>query len=442
MRHSLLALTLALSSATLPAQTAPVMTGTWVITLEYLNGRVYWNLHLTESNGKLAGDLDGDKLEGSRTGNHISFHAVDPRGGSEDVVDATLDGNTLSGNLKWWEVGSPKNYAAAHPFTATLQNAKPYGPPQRHEFVPTEFHNQFSGSIPPVLHLQPGDSLHTTTVDAGGYDEQNVHRSIGGNPETGPFFIDTAFPGDTLVVHIVRLRLNRDTAVSDDGIVPRATDPGLAVKLKDTGNDVTWNLDREHGIATTTKPGDHLKKFVVPTKPMLGCIATAPGFGPAIPTQDSGRWGGNMDFNEVVEGNTVFLPVNVPGALLYFGDGHAAQGDGELNGNALETSMEVEITVNVVHGKQPPSPRVESPDTIMAMGLSGSLDDALKVATSNMSEWLEKDYQLSPSEIAQVLGTSADYHISEVADRNAGIVLKLKKQALAVIQPGPPPSAK
>jgi amidase len=104
-----------------------------------------------------------------------------------------------------------------------------------------------------------------------------------------------------------------------------------------------------------------------------------------------------------VEGATVYLPVNVPGAFLYVGDGHAAQGDGELNGNALETSMDVEFTVDVVSGKSIRGPRVESATHIMAMGLDGSLDDAFRSATANMAQWLTDDYKLTPSEVAQVL---------------------------------------
>jgi len=167
---------------------------------------------------------------------------------------------------------------------------------------------------------------------------------------------------------------------------------------------------------------------------MLGCVATAPGFGSAPPpTGDSGRWGGNMDFNEIVEGVTVYLPVNQPGALLYVGDGHAAQGDGELNGDALETSMEVEFTVDVIHDKSIRTPRVESDSDVMTVGLGGSLEDALRASTAGMSQWLEQDYGLTPSEIAQVLGTSAQIKISEVADRNAGVATKLSKARLSTL---------
>jgi amidase len=164
---------------------------------------------------------------------------------------------------------------------------------------------------------------------------------------------------------------------------------------------------------------------------MLGCIATAPPSAQAAPaTGDSGRFGGNMDFNEIVEGATVYLPVSVPGALLYLGDGHAAQGDGELNGNALETSMDVEFTVDFVAKKRMMGPRVESATHIMTVGLDGSLDEAFKAATAIMSQWLADDYKLTASEIAQVLGTAAEYKVGEAADRNAGVVLKLNKERL------------
>ena len=140
-----------------------------------------------------------------------------------------------------------------------------------------------------------------------------------------------------------------------------------------------------------------------------------------------------MDFNEIVEGATVYLPVSVPGALLYVGDGHALQGDGELNGNALETSMDVEFTVDVIPGKRVPGPRVESATHLIAMGLAGSLDDAFRGATANMAQWLTEEYKLTLSKVGQVLGTSAEYKASEVADRNAGMVLKINKERLKLL---------
>ena len=309
------------------------------------------------------------------------------------------------------------------------------GPPKRHEFVPSVFHRQFSAATPPVLHVWPGDTVHTTTVDAAGMDEKGEARGLGGNPQTGPFYVETAMPGDVLVVRLDRVRLNRDWAISDDAMMSRATDSDLAVKMKDGGKTVRWKLDRQGRTGTPDVTSEHLKTFTIPLRPMLGCIAVAPGFAqPPVATGDSGRFGGNMDFNEIVEGTTVYLPVGQPGALLYVGDGHAAQGDGELNGNALETSMDVEFTVDVIRSKPLATPRVESATHIMTVGLGGTLEDGLRAATRGLSQWLEQDYGLTPSELAIVLGSSIEYTIGEVADRNVGVGAKLRKDRLAALK--------
>jgi amidase len=426
----------------LPAQNSPqraeprgvdVLSGRWVVSADFYGTPITFSLELNQAAEKLTGEFDGDKLEGTVTSGTLHFVAKDDRGGAE-TCEAKVEGRTISGTIVFTDADDPA-HPATHRFTATRVPQRRGGAAQRHEFVPTVFHRQFSALNKPVLTVSPGDTIHTTTVDAGGTDEKGVTRVLGGNPETGPFYIETAVPGDVLVVHLTRLRLNRDWAVSDDFLVGRAVDSGLAVKMKDAGKTVRWHLDLEHGVAKPEKPAEHLVRYSVPLKPMLGCIATAPNAAQAgPPTGDSGRWGGNMDFNEVVEGATVYLPVNTPGALLYVGDGHAAQGDGELNGNALETSMDVEFTVDVMPRKRVMGPRVESATHIMAMGLSGSLDDAFRTATASMAQWLADDYKLTPSEVAQVLGTSAEYKVSEVADRNAGIVLKINKERLRALQ--------
>jgi amidase len=410
------------------------LSGHWIITAQYLGSPVNLSMELTQQADKLTGNFDGDKLEGSVNGNAIHFLAKDDQGGSEEGT-ATLQGDSMSGTIIYID-GSNPSHPMPTPFTATLAGKRPAGPPKTHEFAPTVFYRQFSPTNKPVLTVNPGDTIHTTTVDAGGNDEKGVPRVMGGNPETGPFYVQSAQPGDTLVVHLVRLRLNRDWAMSDDAVVERALDSDLAVKMKDGGKVVRWHLDIDRGVASPEKPGEHLTHYSVPLKPMMGCIAVSPGLTQAPPpTGDSGNWGGNMDFNEIVEGATVYLPVRVPGALLYVGDGHAAQSDGELNGNALETSMDVTFTVDVISGKGVPGPRVESPTHVMAMGLGGSLEGALRDATSNMADLLINDYKLTPSEIAQVLGSAAELKISEVADRNVGVILKLNKERLQSLAP-------
>ena len=415
-----------------PASERGPLSGRWTVTADFNGTPLYFKLQLEQQADKLSGDFDGDKLEGSVHGATIHFVAKDDHGGSEDVKGA-LQGGTIAGTVVFTS-GDDPTHPQTHGFTAMLTPLRRTGPAKRHDFVPSVFYRRFSPENKPVLTVSPGDTIHTTTVDAGGTDDKGVTRVLGGNPETGPFYIETAQPGDTVVVHFTRIKLNRDWAMSDDGIVDRAADNDFAVKNKDGWKNVRWHLDAAKGIASPEKPAEHLTNYSVPLRPMLGCVALARGPAQAPPgTGDSGRWGGNMDFNEIVEGATVYLPVSNPGALLYVGDGHAAQGDGELNGNALETSMDVEFTVDVIAGKQIRSPRVESATHVMAMGLSGSLEGAMREATGSMADWLMEDYKLTASEVAQVLGSAAEYRISEVADRNAGIVLKLNKDRLKAL---------
>lgn len=326
--------------------------------------------------------------------------------------------------------------APAHSDAAVPRATTPAGPAARHEFTPSVFQRQFSARDAPVLTISPGDTIHAITLDAAGRDETGAQRSPPGNPQTGPFYVTGAMPGDTLAIHIVRLRLNRDWAVSDDALVARAV--GTIEALKGSGKPVRWTLDRERGLAMPATPAEHLGAYAVPVRPMLGGIATAPPLNVgAIDTRDSGAFGGNLDFNEIVEGATVYLPVSTPGALLYFGDGHALQGDGELNGNALETSLDVQVRVELIPGRAIANPRVENETHIMAMGLGKTLDDAFRAATANLSDWLVGDYRLTSPELAEVIGTAVEYRISEVADPKAGVVAKLSKARLATLAQSP-----
>lgn len=151
---------------------------------------------------------------------------------------------------------------------------------------------------------------------------------------------------------------------------------------------------------------------------------------PAISTGDTGRFGGNMDFPEAVEGNTVYLPVQQPGALLYFGDAHALQGDGETTQYALETSMDVTVTVEVIKGRSVSMPRVDSPTQIMVLGQAGSLDEALKSASTGMIQWLSQNYGMTLSQAAQVLGTAVQYGVPNLAGRSVGVAARIDKALL------------
>jgi acetamidase/formamidase len=411
-----------------PSSTAEPLTGHWVVASDVHGTPIYVPMDLAQRGEKISGTYDGQKLEGSFKGGALHFEAKDDSGGQ--IVDGTLVDGALSGKIVDYD-NANKEHPDRYTFTATLVRDRRPVVPRRHELVPSAFYREFSALNKPILTVASGDTIHTSTIDAGGADETGQRRSAGGNPQTGPFYVESAMPGDTLSVHLIRLRLNRDYAVSDDAIVPRGLNSALAAKMQGGGKTVRWHLDLTQGLASPERAGEHTTQYRIPVHPMLGCIATAPSAARAAPSSgDSGSFGGNMDFNEVVEGATIYLPVFVPGALLYVGDGHAIQGDGELNGNALETSLDVEFTVNVIPRRRTPAPRIESTTHIMAMGLGGSLDDAFREATSNMAQWLVEDYKLTPSEIAEVIGPAAEYKVSEVADRNAGIVLKIPKVLL------------
>lgn len=207
--------------------------------------------------------------------------------------------------------------------------------------------------------------------------------------------------------------------------------PGLAARAGSMGRRVRWHLDRERGVARLEDPPERLKNYTVPLRPMLGGLGVAPDFGFAPASAgDTGRFGGNMDYNGIVEGVTVYLPVFQPGALLYLGDGHALQGDGETTQWALETSLDVEFSVDVLPARPLATPRVESERAITVIGQAGSLDDAVRSATAGMVQWLGQDYGVDVAESSLLLGTIAEYRIATLAGRNVGVALSLSKERL------------
>jgi acetamidase/formamidase len=138
-----------------------------------------------------------------------------------------------------------------------------------------------------------------------------------------------------------------------------------------------------------------------------------------------------MDYNQIREGTTLYLPVYHPGALLFLGDGHAGQGDGELTGDALETSMDFEFTVDVIPGRRTAHPLAENAEFLISIGIGGSLDQALQQATSGLVRWLERDYGFSASESAIILGFAVDYDIVDLVGTQVSIAAKVPKSALA-----------
>lgn len=396
----------------------------WVFITDLWGNRTYQTLTLSEHGSIFTGDLDGETLSGTRKGRAINFSTSSAT--NRSAFTGIIQGESMTGTADMPDTNS-RSARVQHRFAARRIPDRPAGPPKRYDFKPTDYSNSFDPHRTPVLTIWSGDTVHTTTIDAGGVDEKGVTRALYGNPQTGPFFVAGASPGDTLVIKIKKLTLNRDYADSLDDIVRRARSTTLAVKSTELGRPVRWTLDRIRGVAMS----DGLKGLTGPVRPMLGGLAVAPGNGsPPVSTGDTGSFGGNMDFNEVVEGNIVYLHVQQPGALLYLGDAHALQGDGETSQYALETSMDVEFSVDILKDTAIGTPRVESPTQIMVLGQAGSLDDALRSATSGMVEWLAKDYGLTVSESAQVLGSAVKYSVANLAGRSVGVAAKLDKAIL------------
>lgn len=400
----------------------------WLLTINRWGNPSAMTMSLDEHAGQLDGTLDGDRLTGTRSGNDIAFVAVDQQG-NRYAYQGRVDGAAMQGSADFPDTNN-RAARARHAFSARRLPERTSGTAQLHEFVPTDYANEFSATRAPVLTIWPGDSVHTSTVDSGGVDDKGVTRALYGNPQTGPFYVMGAQGGDTLVIQLRRLRLNRNYADSLDALVGRAQSTGVAANATALGKPVRWKLDLAQGLAAPEQAGPNLRQLRIPVRPMLGGLALAPQDGPPMSTGDTGRTGGNMDFNEVVEGNTVYLPVQQPGALLYLGDAHALQGDGETSQYALETSMEVTFTVELVKGKAIGMPRVASPTQIMTLGQAGSLDDALRSATAGMVQWLQQDYGLTLSEAAIVLGSAVRYSVANLAGRSVGVAAKLDKHLL------------
>jgi acetamidase/formamidase len=366
-----------------------------------------------------------------------SFECTLTKGVCEGSV--TENGNAQAGKVKIIvsdaEIkGEGFDLEGSFTFTGTRPSTPPAGGPRTLKFEPKVFHNYFAGNIAPALRIFPGDTVETKSVDAGGFDENGVRRARGGNPLTGPFYVEGAWPGDTLVVHLKRVRLNRNTASSGTGIVESALAPGYLRNLKmEEHFSGEWSLDHEHGVARPAHPSEHMKDYTVPLKPMLGCVGVAPPQEQSFRSGYLGPWGGNMDYREFGEGVTLYFGVNHPGALLFLGDGHAAQGAGELTGDALETSMEITFSVDLIKGHALNMPRAENADYRMASGIANSLPDALQQATTNLSQWLSADYKLTPNEIALVLGTAIHYDVAEVVDPLVHVVARIEKKALATL---------
>jgi acetamidase/formamidase len=282
----------------------------------------------------------------------------------------------------------------------------------------------------PALRIPPGTTVVTRTFSKpGDYYEGGAWPG-----EVGPFFIEGAAAGDTLVIKIVRLRPNRDTAVSrynPNGISGIAGDSRTRMLNEPLpARAFTWQLDRQRMVGILDLPNSASKRIEVPLKPMLGRVAVAPAGAEEFGGLWPGVFGGNLDAADVREGATVYLPVFHPGALFYFGDGHALQGDGEIMGSGLETTMDVTFQFDLIKGKRIRWPRVEDADHIMVLGSVRPLIDALRIAYVELIEWLVADYGFEKMEAFQIASQLGEVRVANVVDPNYTVVAKFPKKFL------------
>ena len=302
--------------------------------------------------------------------------------------------------------------------------------PAARSFVPERFYNTFSFAHPPALRIKPGERISTKTVDAAGVDWNGKQVAQGPNPQTGPFFVEGAEPGDMLVVSIEKIDTNRTTGYSSSLLAPYAVDPAaLIARLDREPRRANWIIDRPRG--TVRLDGNDIGGLELRLRPMLGCVGVAPARKEAVATSTPGPFGGNMDYAGMNAGVKVMLPVFEPGALLFIGDGHAVQGEGEVVGTGVETSMDVEFSVQVVKKVPIQWPRLENETHVMVLGSERPLLQALQHATSEMHRWLMQDYGLSERGASILMGQALEYEVGNVVDPHFTIVAKMRKATLA-----------
>ena len=299
-----------------------------------------------------------------------------------------------------------------------------------HRFTPERFYNTFSFAHPPALRIKPGDRVITSTLDASGVDADGQQRAQGPTQQTGPFYVEGAEPGDVLVVTIVRIETNRATGYSSSLLAPYATDPAAIAGRQDRdARRVNWRIDKAAGTTTLAEP-DIRPAPTMPLRPMLGCVGVAPTRKEAWSTATPGAYGGNMDYAGLTAGVKVMLPVSEPGALLFIGDGHARQGEGEVVGTGIETSMDVEFTVDLLKKTAMAWPHLESDTHLMTLGSARPLLQALQHATAEMQRWLMAEHGFSERSAQVFMGQALEIEVANVVDPNFTVVAKVRKDLL------------
>ena len=232
------------------------------------------------------------------------------------------------------------------------------------------------------------------------------------------------------MVKLDKLTPNRPDGWSARMLAENVLDPDFVRGLPEQ-QVVTWDLDLDAGVATLREPMPGLESLKIPIVPMIGCFGMAAKGEQFISTATSAEHGGNMDYRGFGEGVTCYFPVFAPGGLFHIGDGHAAQGDGEIAGTGIETSFDVEFTVEVIKGEGRQWPGGENDAYIFTAGNARPLDQALQHATTEMVRWLQRDYGLDVIAASTLMGQAVEYEIGNVFDPAYTVICKMPKSILS-----------
>jgi acetamidase/formamidase len=303
---------------------------------------------------------------------------------------------------------------------------------------PSEFAWTFGG-VPPVRKVKPGDLLELWTEDAFGGKVREVDDLVSKvidfpfvNPQTGPFFVEGAEPGDTLAIHFVSIEPSRDWAASCTvPLFGALTSTHQTATLQEPLPEVVWIYDVDAGKRTVTyraRAGEYTVEL--PLDPMHGTIGVAPASFEARSSLVPDAHGGNMDTPEMRAGTTCYLGVNVEGALFSIGDGHCRQGEGETCGVAVEAAMDTVIAIDLIKGRPTPWPRLENDSHLMSAGSARPLEDAFRIAHVDMVTWLSEEYGFETLDAYQLLTQVSESPVANVCDPNYTFVTKVAKRYL------------
>ena len=303
---------------------------------------------------------------------------------------------------------------------------------------PADIHwGYYDARLTPVLKIASGDTVRVETMVAGGLERLRVagvpdseipdalkevekavsDRGPGAHPLTGPIYVEGAEPGDVLEVHFLGFEFLHPYGVT-----------GFRPGSGTLPDDFPYARFRRVPIDAKAGAAEFRPGVILKLAPFWGSIGVAP---PSVIHRLSsgppGAHAGNLDNKELVAGSTLYLPVHVPGALLSMGDGHALQGDGEATITALETSLRGTVQVFVRKGKPIRWPRAETPTHFITMGLHSDLNEAARMATREMIDFLVSERGMSRDEAYIFCSLAVDLHVTQLVDDTKGVHAMLPK---------------